>query len=168
MQWYPQAIDINLYDENSNLIQPNGNVIICFPSVEGGDPDRYCLAHLDELLNEWICDNNDVVESDGELCSSVTHFTIFALIDRFILEEIRESSFSISITSLPTASEFSSFTYSNPSPNSESFSPFTTETLSISSFSSFETIISSTSNNASALTFYFTSNFVFYSPINLK
>ena len=144
------AIDINLFDENGNLIQPNGNVVICFPPVVGGDPARYCLAHLDELLNEWICDNNDVEVTDGDFCSIVPHFTIFALIDRVILEGISDSTFSISITSLPTESDYSSFTYSNPSPISESFSPFTPETLSLNTFSSFETEFSSSSDATSS------------------
>ena len=148
------AIEINLFDENGNLIQPNGNVIICFPPVSGGDPDRYCLAYLDEVSNEWICDNNDVEETDGELCSSAPHFTIFALIDKVILDEMSDSSsFSIPITSLPTVSDYSSFTYSNPSPISEFFSSFTPGTLSFSPFSSLETTELSTTSTASSFTF---------------
>ena len=144
------AIDIKLFDVNGNLIQPNGNVVICFPLV-GGDLARYCLAHLDEILDKWICDNNDVEERNGKSCSSTPHFTIFALIDIIILEGISGSSSSISIISLSTVNDYSSFTYSNPSTISESFSSLTPETLSSNPFSSLETEISS-SSNASSLT----------------
>ena len=138
------AIDINLYDENGTAIQPNGTVIICFPPVEGSEYDRYCLAYLDEELNTWVCDNSNFEETNGEICSSTVHFTIFALIDKIILEEISysvseyysvPSDFEISY-SLETESRYSTFTYipfsymfessENEQPVTLSFSSLTT------------------------------------------
>ena len=136
------AIDINLYDENGNAIQPNGTVVICFPPVEGSDLDRYCLAYLDEELNTWVCDNSNVEETDGEICSSTVHFTIFALIDKILLEEISysvseyysvPSDFEISY-SLETESRYSTFTYIPITSSSENEQPVTL------SFSSLTTV----------------------------
>ena len=136
------AIDINLYDENGNAIQPNGTVVICFPPVEGSDLDRYCLAYLDEELNTWVCDNSNVEETDGEICSSTVHFTIFALIDKILLEEISysvseyysvPSDFEITY-SLETESRYSTFTYIPITSSSENEQPVTL------SFSSLTTV----------------------------
>ena len=127
------VVDINLFDENGNAIQPNGDVIICFPPIGDSNLDRYCLAHLDEELNTWICDNNNIVVTDGELCSSVDHFTKFAIIDRFIIGEISNlNSYSL---------------VSSRSTDSESFS---SNTLSFSSYSTGGFTYSESSNELSS------------------
>ena len=113
------AIDINLFDESGNAIQPNGNVVICFPPIEDSNLDRYCLAHLDEQLNTWVCDNENIENINGKLCSTTNHFTIFAIIDRFVIDEMSYVN-SYSLVSSRTTVD------------SDSFSPYS---LSLSSFS---------------------------------
>ena len=112
------AVDVNLFNENGNAIQPDGEVIICFPPIADSNLDRYCLAHLDEELNTWICDNNDIQQADGQLCSSVDHFTVFALIDRFIIGEISNLN-SYSLVSSRTTDSYSL-------PNTNSLSSYST------------------------------------------
>ena len=114
------AVDVNLFDENGNAKQPDGDVIICFPPVENSDLERYCLAYLDEQLNTWVCDNDNIENVNGELCSTTNHFTIFALIDRTVLNEMYYEN-SYSLVSSRTTVESESF-----SSNSLSFSSYST------------------------------------------
>ena len=67
---------LDLFNSDGENVQPSGIVQICLVSSEPAD--TLCLAYLNDE-NVWICEDLALTESEGKLCRSTSHFTMFAL-----------------------------------------------------------------------------------------
>ena len=71
-------IDVTIYDANGIAVQPQNDIEICFHGTETDDP---CLGVLNELNNEWECEDACLEEdNDGMYCGNTPHLSRFTLL----------------------------------------------------------------------------------------
>lgn len=75
------VLDINLYDNFGNLIQPKNDISICLKSDDGTKGDESCLGYFNEIKNKWECEDYCLKEkSNNFLCGETDHLTNFAVL----------------------------------------------------------------------------------------
>lgn len=79
-------VSLTLVDQFGNLLQPNGDVEICFyiDQNENRNYDNDCLGYLDESTKppSWKCEDQCLTKNDdkNKICGDTDHFTNFALL----------------------------------------------------------------------------------------
>ena len=78
---------INLVDENSNKIQPNGEVTVMIPIKDDFDLNDLEILRV-TVMDDGICDSKIVQKDDVKYCVFKTnHFSIYCVSDKLTVKE---------------------------------------------------------------------------------
>lgn len=73
------VVDLTLTDSQGRTVEFAGNIELCF-SLTGAAAEFGCLGYYDEECEEWVCEDKNLQDKQGQVCGSTNHFTSFALL----------------------------------------------------------------------------------------